>query len=298
MKTYILIFLLVALSNGNAFSQVLHWAKAMSGSMSAEGRSVVLDVHGNVYSTGHFGGTHDFNPGPGTFNLTSAGESDIYVSKLNSEGNFVWTVSMGGGGFDMGNSIVVDDDGYTYITGYFTGTVDFDPDPANSFYLTGSSSGTAFVLKLDADGNFIWAAAIKGQDYTGASAITIDNAGSIYITGSFKGTVDFDPHSVNTYNLTSAGQGDIFILKLNPDGEFQWAGRIGGLNDCESYSIAADHSGNIYLTGYFLGTADLNPDPVGTYNLTSAGEHDIFISKLDADGNFLWAKAIGGGGLM
>jgi hypothetical protein len=74
---------------------------------------------------------------------------------------------------------------------------------------------------------------------------------------------------------------------------YQWAKRIGGISGDDGYSIVVDSSGNVYTTGGFLYTVDFDPG-VGTSNLISAGLNDIFILKLDAAGNFLWAKSMGG----
>jgi hypothetical protein len=88
---------------------------------------IAVDSSGNVYTTGRFHGTVDFDPGAGTKNLTSAGSDDIFVSKLDSVGNFVWAISMGGSNSDQGRGISVDSSGNVYTTGAFQGTSDFDP---------------------------------------------------------------------------------------------------------------------------------------------------------------------------
>lgn len=104
------------------------------------------------------------------------------------------------------------------------------------------------------------------------------------------GTADFNP-GTGTANLTTAGQSDIYISKLDADGNFLWAKRIGGNSWDDGSGISLDATGNIYVTGHFSGTVDFDPG-AGTANLTSAGNYDIFICKLDAAGNFLWAKKL------
>ena len=110
--------------------------------------------------------------------------------------------------------------------------------------------------------------------------------------GSFQGTADFDP-GAGTFNLTSAGDYDIFISKLDSSGNFVWAKSLGGTGYDVSYGIALDSGGNVYTTGSFSGTVDFDPG-AGTFNLTSAGTGDIFVSKLDSNGNFVWARSLGG----
>ena len=128
-----------------------------------------------------------------------------------------------------------------------------------------------------------------GSDY--GNSIVLDGSGNVYTTGFFEAAVDFDP-GVGVANLTSTGAWDVFINKLDASGNFLWAKKLGGVGNDVAYSIALDGSGNIYTTGFFEGTADFDPG-IGVVNLTSAGGWGIFISKLDASGNFLWAKQLG-----
>jgi len=110
-------------------------------------------------------------------------------------------------------------------------------------------------------------------------------------TGYFHGTVDFDP-GAGTTNLTSAGDLDIFVHKLDASGNLVWAKRIGNTGEDDGYYITTDASGNVYTVGNFQNTVDFDPS-AGTSNLTAAGGKDVFIHKLDPSGNFLWAKSWG-----
>ncbi|QLE56732.1 DUF4347 domain-containing protein [Nostoc sp. TCL26-01] len=275
----------------------LIWAKNLGASSSDLGLSIEVDSAGNIYTTGHFQGTADFDPGSGTTNLTSTGGSlDIFISKLNSDGSFAWAKNLGGSSTDIGYSIAVDSAGNIYTTGYFAGTADFDPGSGTTNLTStgGGSTQDIFISKLNSDGSFAWAKNLGGSSTDEGFSIAVDSTGNIYTTGYFAGTADFDPGS-GTTNLTSAvGTQDIFISKLNSDGSFAWAKNLGGSSTDIGYSIAVDSAGNIYTTGYFRGTADFDPGS-GTTNLTSAvGTQDIFISKLNSDGSFAWAKNLGG----
>jgi hypothetical protein len=269
------------------------WAKAM-GSMSDDyGYSIVVDASGNVYTTGDFMGTADFDPGVSTFSLTSAGNKDIFISKLDASGNFLWAKTLGGAGDDSGNSIAIDASGNVHTTGFFNSTSDFDPG-VSTFSLTSAGNKDIFISKLDASGNFLWAKALGGAGDDAGYSIGLDASGNVHTTGFYQYTADFDP-GVDAYDLTCTGQ-DIFISKLDASGNFVWAktiGSIGSSSDDSGQSIAVDASGNVYTTGYFKNSGDFNPG-AGTWNLESNGSQDIFISKLDASGNFLWAKAMGG----
>lgn len=135
-------------------------AKSIGGGGDDSSKGISVDDSGNIYTIGNFYGTVDFDPGSGSFYLTSHGGSDIFISKLDSNGNFVWAKSMGGVSNDSGLGISIDNSGNIYTIGSFTGTVDFDPD-LGGFNLTG---GGVFFGKLDSYGNFLWAKALKADD--------------------------------------------------------------------------------------------------------------------------------------
>ena len=300
MKTiYLLIAAAFACLTGNVNAQAPDWlwAKAMGGAGQDYGFSITTDASGNVYTTGTFIGTVDFDPdSSGTFNLTSAGAEDIFISKSDGSGNFVWAKAMGGTVQDVGLFIAVDASGNVYTTGYFSGTADFDPDSSVSFNFISVGANDIFVCKLDASGNFVWAKAMSGAGFEHGFSIAIDPAGSgaVYTTGEFQATVDFDP-GVGVFSLTSAGGFNSFISKLDTSGNFVWAKAMGGGGNVRGKFIAIDISGNIYTTGWFDQTADFDPG-AGTFNLTASATFppEIFISKLDSSGNFVWAKAMGG----
>jgi len=192
------------------------WVKATGGTNTDKdyGHGIAVDGAGNVYTTGYFAGTADFDPGPGTFNLTSAGIDDIFVSKLDSAGNFIWAKAMGGTSVGEGYGIAVDGAGNVYGTGIFAGTVDFDPGPG-SFNLTSVLGNyDIFVSKLNTAGDLVWAKAMGGTDADYGEGIAVDGAGNVYTTGGFYDTVDFDP-GPGTFNLTSAGYEDVFVSKLS-----------------------------------------------------------------------------------
>ncbi len=174
-----------------------------------------MDGSGDVYTTGLFRGTADFSPDVVAPDLTSAGDNDIFVSKLNGSGNYDWAVRLGGTTNDFGYGIAVDGGGDVYTTGVFTGTADFDPG-AGTAQLTSGGIGDIFVSKLDSSGEYVWAKGMEGTGGTSVgegSGIAVDGSGSVHTTGYFSDTVDFDP-GPGTADLTSAGGNDIFVSKL------------------------------------------------------------------------------------
>jgi len=240
---------LFGLSN-NANAQALQWAKAMGGYFSDIGQSIALDGSGNVYTTGYFRGIADFDPGAGVTNLTSAGSYDIFISKLDASGNFVWAKAIGGLTNDLVFSIALDGSGNVYTTGSFEGTVDFDP--AAGFYnLTSVGNADIFISKLDASGNFVWANAMGGTDMENGYSIALDGSGNVYTTGVFAGTADFDP-GTGVANLTSAGFYDIFVAK--------YVQTATGINNNE-------YSKNLF---------SIYPNPsTGKFNIEFSNQHQI-----------------------
>jgi hypothetical protein len=280
-----------------SFSQTLYWARAASGTHS-QAYGTTVDQNGNVYTTGYFQGTVDFDPGPGVFNITSSGQ-DAFVQKLNAAGNLVWAMRLGGPSNDIPTGITVDSFGHVYVIGTFGLTVDFDPGPG-VFNLT-APSFDAFVLRLDTAGNFGWVKRLGGpkQDY--AYDIRTDNSGNVYVSGAFRDTADFDP-SGGVYNLMSIAISAGYLVKLDSSGNFVFAKRLGSNSigaavGCNPYRIALDKYRNIFLAGHFQGTSDFDPGP-GSFTLTSlsSGSPNAFFCKLDSSGNFLWAKLVGGVG--
>ncbi|MCY7410568.1 MAG: hypothetical protein LH473_09860, partial [Chitinophagales bacterium] len=275
-----------------AQSPQLDWVHNFGWTGGDWGYAVKSDASGNVYSTGYFKKTVDFDPGPGIFNLTATSDSfDAYVSKLDSGGNFIWAKRIGGSGDDRGWAINIADDGSVYVAGFFASTADFDPN-AGVFNLTSDGDRDVFIDKLDADGNFIWAKKLGGTNDDRAISIVTDHNGNVYTSGRFQKTVDFDP-GAGVSNLTSNGGNDVFISKLDANGNFIYGKSFGGITDDQSYEIYINNAGDVYCIGYYQNTVDFDPG-ASVFNLTAVGLTDIFISKLSSEGNFLWAKSIGG----
>ena len=281
----------------------LIWARSMGGAYNDGVLGLAVDDAGNVYTTGGFCGTADFDPGAGTFNMTAAttGQSDIYISKLDANGDFVWAKGIiGGTWWDNGHGIAVDQDGNVLVTGRFYyqgGPRDFDPGPGTFFLTAGHED--IFVLKLDNDGDFVWAVAFgTSPDESRGYSLVLDDTGNSYLTGYFRGTVDFDP-GIGTFNMSSVGTWNVFYLKLDMEGAFVWATSL-PITTTTYYNdggygkkIALDPDGNLWATGRYSGTIDFNPG-AGVTALTSSGDFDIYVAKFTNTGELLWARSAGG----
>jgi hypothetical protein len=265
------------------------WARAMGGTGFDYSDGIAVDSEGNVYTTGHFRNTADFDPGAGNYNLTSAGEDDIFVQKLDSSGELVWAHSHGGARGDIGIDIAVDGSGSVYTTGSYEGTVDFDPG-AGTFNLTSARQHDAYVQKLDASGNLLWVRSMGSTDHASGFAIAVDGEGNVYTTGSFQGSLYSDSDG-GTVTLTSTGSSNIFVQKLDSSGELVWERNMGGPEGDGGVGIAVDDTGSVYAAGSFKGTADLDPG-LEFYNVTSREQRNTFVLKLDVSGSFVWARSL------
>ena len=292
-KAFIILLLIPFISL--AQSGVLEWAHSAGNAQDiTRGNDIATDSNGNVYTIGEFRNDVDFDPSDNDFTMSTNGGIDIFIQKLDSNGNFIWAKHVGGDGNDVGSSIATDGNNNIYITGFFVDIADFDPGPT-TFNLTNDGLGkNTFVLKLDQNGNFIWAKHNGSSSTNSTNDIFVDQFENIYLTGYFYATTDFDP-GINTQNLTSNGSADIFIQKLDSDGNLEWVKQIGSDFNDRAYSIVVDNSEYIYVSGSFETEVDFDPSDE-TYLLNTNGSNDIFILKMDIEGNLIWAKSMGGSG--
>lgn len=276
MTKHILLLIMIVLSI-QLFAQAEDWllASQAGGTSNDNGKAIVTDDNGNSFVTGTFSGTASF----GGVNLTSSGGVDIFIAKMDASGIWLWAKRAGGAGTDQGTGISLDETGSIMVTGYFTGTASFGTTNLNS-----SGYSDIFVGKLDESGSWLWAKRAGGTSDDVSYGIATDVSGNGYISGYFYGTATFGSSS-----LTSFGAYDAFIAKIDASGNWQWIRKAGGAGDEVSYGIATDANANCYITGNFNESASF-----GGTTLYSSGANDDFVAKLDANGNWLWAKKAGG----
>jgi Secretion system C-terminal sorting domain len=279
------IFILVLNLSGDLIS-----AKSIGGPLNDGGLSCSVDNWQSLSVTGFFSNTVDFDPNAGVHNLTSLGGLDGFVIKVNSFGSLDWVVPFGGFGNDWGTSVVSDDWylDYVYVTGVFEGFVDIIDNQSN-FYSFFSYGGQDILTMKLVYGSIVWATSFGGSGNDIANSVVF-GASSLSITGSYEGTVDFDPLG-GVSNLSSNGGKDVFVQKIDEsNGNLLWAKSFGGTLNDQGLSVSTSGS---YLTGSFMGTVDFDPG-LGVTNLTSNGNEDVFVQKLDFNGNLIWAKSFGG----
>jgi hypothetical protein len=185
-----------------------------------------------------------------------AGNYDVYVVKLDAHGNLQWTKTIGGKNADGGSSIIQTSDGGYAIAGSY-GIVDGDDEVY---------TGDVYVVKLDAHGNLQWTKTIGGPKRDWSSSLIQTSDGGYAIAGHTKSF--------------GAGDWDVYVVKLDANGNLQWTKTIGGPESEGGYSLVQTSDGGYAIAGYTKSFG--------------AGDWDVYVVKLDASGNLQWTKTIGG----
>ncbi|WP_420574633.1 SBBP repeat-containing protein [Kordia sp.] len=243
-----------------------------------KGESIISDSSGNVYIVGSLFGTVDFNPDNGQTLLSSNGDSDIFVAKLTNLGSLIWAKSTGGTLYDIAKNIAIDSNGDLLISGGFRGTTDLDPSAA-TFSATSEGNVDALILKLDTNGNFVWANTFGANGTDVGESIAVDENDNVYTVGTFGGTISFNTDT-GVFDLVSNGNVDIFIHQQDASGNFMSAYPIGGTGFDTPETIMINADSEIFLTGSYSRTVDFDLNS-GTTNLVSNGSRDIFVAKFD-----------------
>ena len=253
------------------------WASRAGGSGDDKGYAIATLDDGSSIITGDFFDTATF----GNTTLTADASGDIFIARLDANGDFVWATKAAGTGYGYGSAV----SGYTdegfIITGGFKGSTSFGDITLTS---ASSTSYDVFIAQLRSDGTYNWANRIGSSSHdVGADVVSLDDGGAL-VSGYFHNTVD-----IGGTTLTSAGNQDIYIAKVNSDGTYAWVTQAGSSTHDFSGGIASFSDGSGIVTGSFTGTATF-----GEFTLTSQGSSDIYIAKLDDLGNFLWVQQAGG----
>ena len=248
----------------------------------AWGKQAIVDENGDVIMIGFFSDTVNF----GGEDLQSAGQDDIFITKLNGKnGELIWARRFGGKGMDRGESVIVDSKGDLFITGLFSGTVDF----GGSELVGGDGWGNIFLVKLKGtDGSHVWSKSFGGTGTNFIKDSAVDSNGNIIMTGEFQGKINFGGDSLESVGNKS----DIFVVKLKADGSHNWSKSFGGNGMDKGESITVDSGDNVLVTGSFGATINF-----GGGSLKSKGNSDIFVAKLSGNqGEYIWAKGFGSEG--
>ncbi|MCX6565719.1 MAG: SBBP repeat-containing protein, partial [Candidatus Aminicenantes bacterium] len=261
-------------SESNAFvakfdaSGALQWNTFLGGAginywEETNGEGIAVDTVGNVYVTGYSGLTW------GSPIRAFAGWEDAFVAKLDTNGNLWWNTFLGSANWDDGNGIAVDTIGNVYVTGQSYDTWGSPVHPFNGRYTD------AFVVKLNTYGTMQWNTFLQNNhDDAEGNALAVDASANVYVTGDYSDSC----HCSYFYG---------FVAKFDPYGTLEWNTFLGGTDDDEGYGIAVDTVGNVYVAGESWATWG---SPIRPYS----GDADVFVAKLDTNGNLLWNTFLGG----
>jgi hypothetical protein len=284
MKSIFLLVLagMLYMSDPGSFAQAPDWllAKSAGGTGSESGYSIAVDNSGNIFITGCFSSpTLAF----GTFTLTNAGSTDMFIVKYDASGIVLWAKSAGGSNDECGMSVASDASGNILVTGYYSSTkLGFGSDT-----LTNAGTSDIFLVKYDTGGNVLWSRSAGGTGSDYGSSVVTDASGNAYLTGWFYSPFIF----FGSHKLTVTEGGDLFLAKYDSHGDVRWAKSYGGvISNDYAESLAVDPSGNIYMTGYYSGVYI----SFEGYELISGGANDMFLVAFDSNGNLWWATGAGG----
>jgi len=268
-----LLSLFLPFAQGKA--QTIDWVNLPGSTKSDVAEDIVVDAAGYSYVTGKFSTT--FNIGDTT--LVSAGREDIFIAKFDPDGDLLWARRAGGVLEDQGIEIDIDAAGNVYTVGRFEATATFGP-------MTIASQGNVdiFVIKYDADGNFVWVNPLGGSRDDRCRGLSVTPEGFCYIGGRYRVST-----KLNGIILTAIEEEDVFVAKLDTTGQVLWAQTFGGIRKDFGEDVIADSEGNVYITGSFFQFI-IFPDTT-YYGL---GDEEIFLAKYDTDGNYVWSRYFGG----
>ncbi len=270
---------------------VLQWAKRAGGNTPEwdAGCGIGVDNAGNVYVTGAFVGTADFDG----LTLTGSTRNEFFLAKYDRAGTVQWVRESTGGSSVYGTALAVDSEGNSYATGYADNSlsVTFGTTELASASLSGYS---AFLVKYDNTGTVRWAQLMGGPGHTYAVKVAVDAAGNVYVRGSFSENM-----TIGTSNLVSTGPDDAFIAKFNSAGTLVWARQAGGEGGDAGADggVVVDSAGNVYISGAFDSTINFG----GGISLANVGAvregfeaFDAFVAKYNSAGVPQWARRAGG----
>jgi hypothetical protein len=234
---------------------------------------------GGVVVAGQFLGTVDFDPSPGTTELTAATRA-TFLARYDADGALVWVRQIQGKGFYLPAAVEVAA-GQVVLAGSFRGTVDFDPS-GGAANLTSVGGFDMAIARYDTDGLYLASQQIggKGQDF--AYDLDIDSTGRTYLVGEFTSEIDADP-GVGTTLLESAGNTDGLVARFSAAGVLEFAGQIGGRSRDAATRVAVGPSDEVWIGGRFTGRADIDPTG-GTVLANNLGKDDLFLAQLNAAG--------------
>ncbi len=285
-------FICVLFAAFNSQAQDFDWLVSGGGPESDKATDIEIDGDGNIFITGFYNEEATF--GPFTIPFGNPSSKEVFVAKLDPQGNYLWA-KYGDNFFDdRGLGLCLDNQGNVFVTGTCWGGMTFG---SLSTYNSTSYTDQIFVLKLDGNGNEIWlknagvdAGGFPYNDDHGFNLVA-DSLGNIYTTGFISNNTSSPENATfDAITITLAPNDSLaFLAKMDPNGNWLWVETFDGESGSRDNDIAIDDENNLYVVGGFDGTRTF-----GTTSMTSIGGNDVFVVKYDQNGNFIWARRAGG----
>ncbi len=261
-----------------------------------------IDNSGNIYVAGYLGGSGEnsmqFDPAGKVKTIKGFSSYDAFLAKYDRNGNYIWAFALGNsetGTNESINDISVEKNGDIFITGYFSGKVDFNPDKKSENIIQSlGNNKNLFFAKYSSNGVYRWAIPLNlnthNPDLELKASIVSDLVGGCYLSGNFRDTANFDPASNNGKMLISKAETDVFVAHYKINSHLDWLISIegDGRDLTKSGNLRLSQDGNLYLTGNFIGNADFHPGLIKQV-LTSDSTEDMFLSSYRTNGDLRWA---------
>lgn len=269
------------------------WSKRFTGAGNQKAWSVGVDAEGSAFVTGEMAGTVDFGGGE----LTSAGDADLFVMKLDAAGEHVWSRRLGESGAQRGLTLAMHPDGDVVIAGELTGSMTFGAgEGLETLSSVKPDKRDLLLLKLDPEGKARWGRNFSKAETAegilqGMGGVAVTPSGDILLTGWFHDTLKFDE-----VTLVSKGSSDLFIARLDNEGHARWAVSYGNEVDYQvGWGIASDAAGEVLVTGNLTGDVDIGPLVHKGFDMSTKAP-DAYVLKLDAELGPIWNTSLTGPG--
>jgi hypothetical protein len=288
MKRFYLLVTLCLIALGlHAQVPSITWANSFGGLDDDIVQAIAVDPSGNVFVAGSFKGTVDFDPGGGNTNTISVGgSSDAFVAKYSSAGAFVWVNSWGSSDVDEVRAVTADAS-FVYVTGYFTGSIDFDDSPSLQTLRDSEGATDIFLARFTTAGAVSWVNTFGSFDNDFGSGVALDASGNVYMSANFIDIIDFDPAVASTSDRESIGGYDMVLAKYSPAGTFNWVIALGSLED-DFASACFVNGANVFITGTYLGTFHADPNFFSTTAPHGGGTDGYFGQYTTSNGSLVW----------
>lgn len=264
------------------------WSTYFGGNDVDVGQSIAVDPQGNLLITGLTFSSSGISIGTAIHQSAYQNEGDVFVAKFSNNGNLLWSTYYGGNRFDFANDIASDMAGNAIVTGWTDS--DMGISSAGAYKMTKSDTADIFVAKFNPNGQLIWGTYYGSEGPERSLQVESDVQNNIYISGWTASRMNFATNGAFQTNY-GGGTADVFVGKFNPGGQVLWMTYFGGANEEYGDAMYVNSSGDVFLSGTTSSSNNISNNGT-TFN----GDHDVFLSFFDTNGNRRLSTYYGGSG--